>query len=61
MFYYPALNETEMRISTPDTRLSIRFTLEEYRWVDNNLNEGNRSILSQAWSITESLQNYEQF
>ena len=61
MFYYPALNETEMRIGTPDTRLSIRFALEEYRWVDNNLNEGNRSILSQAWSITESLQNYEQF
>ena len=60
MFYYPALNETEMRISTPDTRLSIRFALEEYRWVVNNLNEGNRSILSQAWSITESLQNYEQ-
>ena len=61
MFYYPALNETEMRISTLDTRLSIRFALEEYRWVDNNLNEGNRSILSQAWGITESLQNYEQF
>ena len=31
MFYYPALNETEMRIGTPDTRLSIRFALEEYR------------------------------
>ena len=54
MFYYPALNETEMRISTPGTRLSICFALEEYRWVDNNLNDGNRSILSQAWSITES-------
>ena len=30
--------------------------LEKYRWAENNLEEGNESILSQAWSITESLQ-----
>ena len=42
IFYYSALNETEMHMSTPDTRLSICFALEKYRSVDNNLNEGNR-------------------
>ena len=31
-------------------------TLEKYRWAENNLDEGTESILSQAWSITESLQ-----